>query len=169
MPSVFTFWHLPEEDQALLDLVGGTGELYAYPSGWFEMPSALEAKPVQSMSDCSILLLTHRDLLGLVSPETQEISGRSRYGLTAMRSCVVAFDRGCLNGRRLGLSNLAAYWDGLNSDCSELVTKPAEFVAWGKWVFSRFRKFAPVKVGSYRATKAVATAAAEDVVELVEY
>jgi len=169
MPSVHTFWQLPEDEEPLLERLEKFGELYALPNDWRKDPLTLTPRPIREFlaeNNPTQLLMLAGHQLGSVVVEEQDFEGQQLFGVTAMRSCVIAYSRAQFLGELLVLSNLAAYWDYLSEDESEILPKAPEFIEWGKKVFASARRFTAVKLDDYRATKRVSEAVARGEIEL---
>ena len=99
----------------------------------------------------AVLLLAPRSLAHLVQPEERVVSGSTRFGVSAMNGCVLSYGRGAAVNGNLSLSNLAAYWFTTAPDGRQ-ISKPDEFVRWGKRMFAIGRRLASETHTSYRAS-----------------
>jgi hypothetical protein len=160
MPTVVTFWRLPEEETPFLDYLENSGAVLGVATQKNPSRDALKALPLREafQDDPSVVLLLlaeHRDLLHIV-PFQQD--GAIWYGVHAMKSPVIDYARGKWRGTsRLGQSNAAFYSDYPDESGKRMIAHPAEYVDWAKGVAKWLRKSTPFfhQYKNYRITKMV--------------
>jgi hypothetical protein len=164
---------MPEEEEAFLDFLEGTGAIVAYPDHWVRSEVEVSPSPLRSY------LAAHDPVqldLGLeahvedVTIENQWKSDEQFFYLSTIRSCLIGYSRPCFrNGNQLGQSNLAAYLDFLKDGALQL--KPDWFQSWVKQVFTWAKKHAKKKCAhqgfSYPATPLVLKLVEEKQIEVV--
>jgi hypothetical protein len=167
---VLTYWQLPSEEEAILARLEDLGRILAFPALRSPDRSEIQARPLRDWSEdqrVAGLLLTPEDDANRIQVEQKEFSGVAMWGVSAMDSCVVGYERGRVTGRELALSNLYAYLSRLEDGA--VPKKHAEFLDWSKKVFAIVRRHAPETFKTYRATRAALKAQTEGEVELVDY
>lgn len=165
MPAVFTFWCLPEEEDAFFDFLG-SWDIYVYPQDTFPekgdvVPVSLNERPLRAYSGQFSFgpkkFLSQKDV-----DRRNVVDGKYYHGVSPVDGCVLTFSRAFFHETgQLGKANLSAYWkynyEGLGLD------KNSEFVKWGKSVFKWLRNFAHRKQllngFAYPATERVASLA----------
>ncbi len=164
MPVVVTFWQLPEEENTLLEYLERTGGIVGLPDHWVKSSDDLTPLAIRlfiQKHDPDQFLFGLEQHLRDVSIERSKYEGVWGYkGPGAMQACLVTYTRPKLyEGRKLALSNLAAYWTCLDEGNSMVIDKDREFVKWGKRVMAWVRKATPEQVECngypYRATRQV--------------
>jgi hypothetical protein len=148
MPSVLTFWQLPEEEAAFIEYLQTTGNVLALPSRWVKTREELSPQPIRAYLEThdppqiSFGLEQH---LKDISPEPRIYEGESGFMQPSeMEFCLIGYNRPRFRrNTELGQSNLAAYWQRLDPEARILVEKPPEFVRWGKAVFAWLRRHTP--------------------------
>ena len=160
------------DEQQIFAQLQELGPIVAYPAVRAPQREQISPAPVskyvQAM-DATGLLLALEGRTDWVRLEEKELSGKTLWGISAMDSCVIGYDRGLPRGRELPLSNLYAYLTRLEG--GTVVDKDPEFREWCKRVFSIVRRETPRwhKFKSYRATEAAFQAQTLRGIELVDY
>ena len=172
MPAVVTFWQLPEEEQLFLTYLESTGTVLALPDHWVKKKEDLSPRPIRAFiadHDPDQLLFGLEEHLAQIPVERWEYEGQWGYqGPSAMDSCLIAYHRPKFRDeKKLGQSNLAAYWTSLDESQSAIIDKDPEFVRWGKRVFAWVRRHTPEQHQRYRTTKRAKEVVENGVVELV--
>jgi len=163
MPAVLTYWQHPDEEEVFLDFLQGTGTVVAFPSHWVATKEELLPHPIgpfiKKTDPPQLRFGLEKQNLRIRIEEQSPTEDGLLFSLPHLEPCLIDYRRGRLFGRKLGQSNISAYWDYPNSDKSSLVEKDQEFLAWAKKVMSWVRKSTPEEIelnGSlYRATKRV--------------
>jgi hypothetical protein len=178
MPSVVTYWQLPEDEEEFLDFLVKIGAVMAIPTGpWRRTRAELCPRPVAryiEQDDPSSLYFGLQQHIGEEDIEAREQDGEMFFTISDTKSCVIGYDRGRLRkGNKLGQSNIYAYWKYPSADATEMLDKNPDFVKWARRVLGWVRRFTPetaeVHGFPYRATKRVKAALLKGEIEVVLY
>jgi hypothetical protein len=177
MAAVVTFWQLPEDEKKFLDFLLKTGNVVAMPAESVKIKKELVPQPIVpyiEQHDPVQLQFALERFAKQTEIEVIEHNGEKYFRRDYMSPCLISYRRGrCGDGKKLGLSNLSAYWDYPNEDNTKLLVKDPEFIHWAKKVFNWVRRATPARVECngfpYRATKKFKEAVCEGKLEAVLY
>ena len=120
------------------------------PSQWERTKEAIAPRPIisyveqQNPSQLFFGLDRHAHEATI---ESHERCGERFFAVAAMSPCLITYNRGKLReSKKLGLSNLCAYWEYPSKDAKTLLDKDPEFINWAKRVFGWVRKLAPKQI-----------------------
>jgi len=159
MPSVVTFWRLPEEEAEFIDFLTSTGEVTWVPWQKVRDRALLEPQPLETLTteDPDSVLIGLRDTLGEIPVNTLE---EGSFAVVATEVPMLIYQRGKWRGpNKLGSSNLSGEWIVLTRD-GRRIDQPEKFVKWGKKVLQWVRRQTPLwhQYERYRITPKVAEA-----------
>jgi hypothetical protein len=163
MPSVVTFWQLPEDERDFLEYIHSTGDVLACASMWSDSkqdPQWLPPRTYVSGQNPIQLLITLAEFASRISTRSHKKGDRIIYGVDSIYECVITYTRGRFreNGA-LGQSSFSFYSTFPNVEVSRMEKKDPRFLNWAKRVLARARRFTPEKVifhgFPYRATRRV--------------
>jgi hypothetical protein len=162
MPTVVTFWRLPEEEPEFIEFLSSTGDVVWLP--WQKVPdrSMLVPRPLDTLTtqDPDSVLLGLRDTLGEIPINTFAEGSRQSFAIVATEVPMLIYQRGKWRGqKKLGSSNLSGEWTVVTRD-NRRIDQPDKFVKWGKKVMQWVRKRTPLwhQYERYRITPKVAEA-----------
>src|SRR5882757_5703909 len=119
MPTVLTFWSLPEEETEFLDYLSAW-EIYAYPPSTFPKETDVKPIPIREVLelDPSQVSFAPKQFLSVKDIGQRDIvNGVQRYGVSPMQSQTIAYRRPFFHeGGALGKSNLSVYWEFPNEE-----------------------------------------------------
>jgi hypothetical protein len=149
MPTVFSFWRLPEEEQDFLAFLDKSGGAVAIPFERFRRKEDMVFQPISELLESEnpdAVLFSLQNLADQLRIHAVSDDLGTYYTASPMDSSMIAYERGKLStDRKLGVTSLAAYWKFLNDADNQFADKPAEFVSWGKRVFRWLRRTAPIR------------------------
>lgn len=185
MPSVITFWQLPEDEQRFFSYLHRTGNVLALPN---KLPETREEYVLRDLPGYLAERDPDRLYIGLetellhapVEPFEARITD-ARGGVTPKRlyriddrkAGVIIYDRGRIQEGLLTHSNLVAYFDFVQEPEHVMRWKSDEFIHWAKRVFGWVRRHTPERCEvdgyPYRATSAVRAAVDAGRIQLTRY
>ena len=170
MPSVCTFWQLPDEQDELLKRIARHAPLLAFEATRVPGPATITPFLVgDTLEPKRSILITTEPFLHFVQFDEVVSGGVPRVGASAHLSCVLGYSCGVMRGSKLPLSNLYAHWQYASVD-GQLRVKDEAFRDWGRKVFGVARRWASQRgKDGYRATPRAIQAGADGSVELVPY
>jgi len=176
MPSVVTFWWLPPDEDEFLEYLSGTGEVVALPADCVKSKALLVPKPYKSYiheHGPTQLLLALQEHVVDCKIDVLSQGQDGVYNISDLESPVLAYQRGELQDRRLGQSNISAYWSFPSQDAAAMIPKHHTFVKWGKKVLSWIRRSTDDKVEcngfSYRSSRRAKQAVVQGKLHAVLY
>jgi hypothetical protein len=177
VPAVITYWQLKEDEDNFFAYLTTTGRIVAMPDHWAKTKEELAPRLItdyvaQKDPHQFVIGLGHHALAAGIEPRQKD--GEEYFSLAYMSSCLIAYQRGrTRDEKKLGLSNLAAYWTYPDKEVQTILTKDEDFLKWAKKVFAWVRRHTPEQIVCnrypYRATKRAKYAADASVIEPVLY
>lgn len=177
MPAVRTYWQLPEDERDFLAFLMATGTIVGMPDHWTRTKEELAPQPIVTYierDDPQQFLFGLEEYAREAVIEPKSRDGEQFFSVGFMSAHLIGYRRGSIRDRnKLGQSNLAAYWEYLSEDNTELIPKDPGFIRWAKKVFAWVRRATPERLECngypYPATRRVKDAVEQGQIEVVLY
>ena len=165
MPSVETWYQMPEDEVELFAHLASTGDCVFVAGNRPSSPEAVVIRPINEFlgmhaeTDCAIGLrdrILSQGIQAYGKPDAVKA-----YGLPGSAECI-HYSRTLLEGSALYAANLVIYASYYSDDYSEMISQPADFLRWAnsvmRWVRRRANSKVTVNGFDYRATPRAAEA-----------
>jgi hypothetical protein len=143
--SGVTFWWLPEEESAFIQLLGGLGKPIAFHNRWFTERGQVAPQNLQEfigVEEPSVLLFGFTEDQSGIQVEQQVFDSVEHFAVTVSRSCVLMYTRGRIRDGKLTQSNLSVCFDYADEQMHS-VRKDENFNARAKRILAWVRKKTP--------------------------